>query len=131
MGVPPPRFLEKYEEVAKVDLPDWAAGEIEAEGRGTDPQFATPQGRLRAARAAEVDAKRKLGERIAGLHIRSETSVRDFVTEHDTIETLMGAVLVNATVKSTKFEDDTAIVVVTIPGMRIWGIVGEELRRSR
>ena len=49
------------------------------------------QNKLLAARAARVDAIRKLAERIRGLTITSETTVRDFVAENDTIETALMA----------------------------------------
>ena len=47
------------------------------------------QNKLLAYRAARADALRKLGERIKGLHITSETTVKDFVTESDKIQTAM------------------------------------------
>ena len=48
-----------------------------------------PQGYLTAARAARVDAMRKLAERIRGISITSETTVKDFVTESDEIRSAM------------------------------------------
>lgn len=129
MGVPPPRYLKQYAQSAEVYLPDWAGAAIEAEGEATDPAIDTPQGRLMAARAAEVIAKRNLAERIAGLRIRGETSVRDFVTQHDEIETFVDAVIVDAVVTETRFTESTAVVKVTLPGMRVWEVIGVELRR--
>lgn len=131
MGVPPPQYIKKYEQAAQVQLPDWVAGMIEAEGYGTDPEMGTPQGRLKAARAAELDAKRKLAETIAGLRIQSETIVRDFAAEHDTISTLVDALMVNAVVTETSFASDQAIVRVQVPGMRVWGVVNSELTRRQ
>jgi hypothetical protein len=49
----------------------------------------TPQGRLLTVRGARVEAMRKLAERIKGLRITSETTVRDFVTESDVINVSM------------------------------------------
>jgi hypothetical protein len=130
MGVPPPQYLRRYAQVAEPDLPDWTMGIIEAEGEGTDPEMHTAQGKLRAARAAELDAKRKLAERIAGLRIRSETSVRDFTAQYDHIDTYMDAIMVDALVSQTRFTDQTAIVTVQIPGMRVWSVVNDELHRQ-
>ena len=48
-----------------------------------------------AARAAELDAKRKLVEQVYGLQISSNTSVRDFVTEYDEISAQVSALLAN------------------------------------
>jgi hypothetical protein len=131
MSVPPPRFIERYEQQAQVVLPDWSMGMIMAEGTGTDPEIGTAQGRLRAARAAELDARRKLAEHIAGLTIRAETAVRDFVTQHDNISSLVDALIVDALVSDTRFTSDTAIVTVQVPGMQVWGVVNDELVRER
>jgi hypothetical protein len=130
MGVPPPQYLQSYVEVVEPDLPDWTMGMVEAEGQGTDPEMDTAQGRLRAARAAELDARRKLAERIAGLQISAETSVREFTTEHDHIGTLVDAFMVDALVSQTRFTDQTAIVTVQVPGMYIWSLVNDELHRQ-
>ena len=93
----------------------------------------TAQGKLMAARAAELDAKRKLAEHIHGLVIVSETTVRDFITEHDDIATHMDAILIGSMVEKTEFDAETARVTVSIPGMQIWEIVHERYRivRSR
>ncbi len=54
------------------------------------------QNKLLARRAARVDAMRKLAERINGLVIKSETTVRDFVATDDRIQTAMTSWLVGA-----------------------------------
>jgi len=51
------------------------------------------QNKLLAYRAARVDAIRKLAERIRGLNITAKTTVRDFVTESDVINTSLMAFL--------------------------------------
>ncbi|MFQ5807375.1 MAG: hypothetical protein ACE5I3_13085 [Phycisphaerae bacterium] len=127
MGVPPAAYVKKYQERAKAALPDWSMGTIEAEGTATDEELASAQGRLKAARAAELDARRKLAERIAGLQIDAETTVRDFAAAHDDIATLIDAIMVDAAVTSTRFTGDTAIVTVKVPGMRVWGVVNDAL----
>ena len=45
------------------------------------------QKRLMAVRAAKADAFRQLVEIINGVHVNSETVVKDFVTESDVIKT--------------------------------------------
>ena len=84
-----------------------------------------PQGWPMAARAARLDAMRKLGERIHGLQLDSETTVRDFVTESDIIRTRMGAFL-----KGFKEEgpteylpNQTAKVVGSITLRQIWATI--------
>ncbi|HOQ87919.1 MAG TPA: hypothetical protein PLQ89_19605, partial [Phycisphaerae bacterium] len=73
-----------------------------------------PQGRLMAQRAARVDAMRKLVERILGLRINSDTLVRDFVAEHDVIQTVAAGTLVGATEVRTYYHHDEPIVEVTV-----------------
>jgi hypothetical protein len=130
MGVPPPNAVKEVYTKLEVTAPTWITEQVTAEGSGTDPEFNTPQGRLKAARAAELDAKRKLVEQIKGLQIRSETTVRDFVTEYDHIATQVDAILVDASVVDTVFSDDSATVKVAIPGARVWTVVYEQITRE-
>lgn len=130
MGVPNPRFIRRAAaERPAAPLPDWSQRVLEVEGRGTDPQMDTPQGKLRAARAAEMDARRKLAEQIAGLRLQGETTVRDFVTERDEISARVDAVIVDAVVADTRFEGETAIVRIALPGVRVWSVISDGLRQ--
>ncbi|MCK6484103.1 MAG: LPP20 family lipoprotein [Phycisphaerae bacterium] len=133
MGIPPQKAIAAYNASApspQEQIPPWAAERIEMTGQGVAPddKAGTPQGKLMAARAAEIDAKRKLGEHIQGLSISSSTLVKDFVAQHDEIRTYMDAILVGAMVERTEFDGDTATVTVSIPGMQIWQIVHERIR---
>jgi hypothetical protein len=128
MGIPPQQFLARYNAAlpAGQQMPEWASQAIRMTGNGVAPadKAGTPQGKLLAARAAELDAKRKLGEHINGLTIRSDTSVKDFVAEHDDIQAQMQAVLVGSSVEKTTFtEDATAEVTVSVPGMQVWEVI--------
>lgn len=120
MGVPPSRYVKRYAESMQVVFPSWAEGMIEATGNGTDPEIDTAQGKLRALRAAELDAKRKLAERIAGLQISSETRVDDFVTQYDHIVTDLDAIIADAVIRSQRVEEDMATVTVEVPGTAVW-----------
>ncbi len=131
MAIPPAHLMRRSGEAQAVALPDWASGGIEATGEATDPAFGTAQGRLMAARAAEVIAKRNLVERIAGLRIQGTTTVRDFVTEHDEISAMVDGVVVDAVVTETRFTDDSAIVTVKLPGVRVWEVVNIEIHRGQ
>lgn len=130
MGVPPARYV-RGRSAAMQGMPHWAGDVLEAQGEGTDPHMDTAQGRLKAARAAELDAKRKLAERIAGLTIQSETKVRDFVSEYDHISSQVSAVLVDVVVKETEFTGDSAKVTVALPGVRVWDVVADEVHRQK
>jgi len=78
-----------------------------------------------AQRAAELDARRKLAERINGLAITSNTRVKDFVAESDEINTAMmtfqaGAYVVDG---SAKVEDGIVSVTVEIEMKPLWNSV--------
>lgn len=131
MGVPRPQAIQAVASSMPTPIPDWAAQPIRAEGMGVPPadKAGTPQGKLMAARAAELDAKRRLGEEVMGFRIDSSTTVRDFVAEHDQINTQLNAYLQGAYVKSTRYDDEgTATVVVEMPGMKIWEVVHTYIR---
>ena len=75
------------------------------------------QNKLMAERAARADAMRKIAERIRGLHITSETLVKDFVAENDQIQTSMTAFLsgMKEIGKPKHLEDGTCEVVMEVP----------------
>jgi hypothetical protein len=70
----------------------------------------TGRGRLMADLAARRDAQRKLGERISGLMITSETSVKDFVASSDEIQTQMATFISGAREGLTTYHDNELIV---------------------
>ena len=113
---------------AGFDMPEWTAKNIEATGQGTDPEMGSAQGKLKAARAAELDAMRKLAEQIYGLEIRSSTTVRDFITENDQVNTLVEGVISGAVASSPVFEDGIATVTVSLPAGEVWAVVNDQLR---
>jgi hypothetical protein len=135
MGVPNPRFLRPREpqsaRTVEVPLPDWAARPIRAVGEGTDPAIDTPQGRLKAIRAAELDAKRKLAEQVAGLQITGETAVRDFVTEYDYLTTHVDALLLDTVIEDTEVTNDVARVTVMLNGARVWSTLSNAVQHDR
>jgi len=72
----------------------------------------TGRGRLMAERAGRLDALRKLGERINGLFITSETTVKDFVATDDRINTAMTTFLQGAREVDKRYHDTELIVEV-------------------
>jgi hypothetical protein len=136
MGVPrPDRIVQAYAAV-QVAAPDWISRPIRAEGQGVPPadMAGTPQGKLMAARAAELDAKRRLAEELMGFRIDSSTTVRDFVTEHDEINTQLNSFLLGSYVKSTSYDSDgTATVVVEMSPpqvMEVWEVIHSYVRMA-
>ena len=140
MGVPPEKYLVKATAVNTVAIQvtqssmKWPLT-LRAKGNGAlDPDSrSAAQAKLMAYRAAELDARRKLAERIDGLMINSNTTVRDFVAENDEIETSMltfqqGAYVVTGSQKL--LEDGTAEVTVEIELRPLVGIVSYYRRQT-
>ncbi len=134
MGIPGSNFLKAASAKMDEPMPDWVGQVIQAEGNGVPPEdkASSPQGKLMAARAAELDAKRKLAEEVMGFRIDSSTLVRDFVTESDEIHARLNTYLTGAYVKSTRYDSDgTATVVVEMPAMQVWDVVHMYVRMKR
>ena len=133
MGVPPAKYLRKATKAIKdvvalaAKTPPWATITLSAVGQGaidTDDTNAA-RARLMAQRAAELDGRRKLAERINGLAITSNTRVKDFVAESDEIRTSMmtfqaGAYLAKG---STKPVDGIVSVTVEIEMKPLWNSI--------
>jgi hypothetical protein len=74
---------------------------------------AGPRERLKATRAAELDADRLLAERIYGLHIDSETTVKDLAETDDAIAGAVSATLVGSiTTEPAEYLEDGRVQVV-------------------
>jgi hypothetical protein len=90
---------------------------IEETGQGVFPDrgdLSDAQRRLMARRAAELDAKRKLAERIYGLRVQSGTTIRDFVAEADYIRSNIEAFLRGAIIVDEKIEGGVYLVTVRV-----------------
>lgn len=64
------------------------------------------QEKVLVKRAAEIDAYRKLAERIMGVRIDSDTTVRDLATEEDEIRAALAALVKGATPTAIKYQSD-------------------------
>ncbi|HOW70837.1 MAG TPA: hypothetical protein PKY77_09570 [Phycisphaerae bacterium] len=133
MGIPPPQYVKQAEAVLQTTYPPWATEWITMDGQGMAPndKRGTPQGRLLAARAAELEAKRKLAEHVMGLHIESNVVVKDFIARHDEIRSSVDAVIVNSRVERTTFDGDMATVTVVVPGMQVWELIDGRIRAGQ
>ena len=75
-------------------------------------------------RAAEVDAKRNLVERIYGVRVDSSTYIRDYASQHDEVNTRLNAFLVGAKKVDTRYLDDGVVEVdVEAPLSGVWDLV--------
>lgn len=69
------------------------------------------QARVLSKRAAEMDAYRKLAERMMGVRIDGDTTVRDLATESDEIQAALCAVLKGATPTAIEYQPDDSCEV--------------------
>jgi hypothetical protein len=74
---------------------------------------AGPRVRLKATKAAELDADRLLAERIYGLQVDAETTLRDLVEHNDSLSGAVSATLVGSiTTRPPEYLDDGRVRVV-------------------
>lgn len=97
---------------------------LRAKGAGAPPTKASSaaQARLMAERAAKVDGYRNLLEQTYGLQVVGTTSVRDFITQSDSVRTQVDAFIRGAKVVDTHMLDDGSVEVdmeVTL-GKEFW-----------
>ncbi|MCL5023428.1 MAG: LPP20 family lipoprotein [Nitrospirae bacterium] len=87
---------------------EWVPIKISAKGAGAPPATAVnqAQARLMAERAAKVDALRNLLEQAYGVTISSHTTVKDFITQNDTIRARVEAFVRGARVVDTRYLND-------------------------
>jgi len=65
------------------------------------------------------------------LQLESATTVSDFAMQHDEVRGLVEAVVVDAAVTNTRFDQDVAVVTVALPGMSVWSVVNDGLPRNQ
>lgn len=83
------------------------------------------QRRLMALRASELDAYRKLAEQVSGVHIFGDTSVDNFIANHDRIRSRLNTFVQGATITHQEFQEDG--VAVTFMSLKV---SRSELRRT-
>ena len=106
------------DKVGDKGLVNFEDGYIEAVGTGAPPEqfYGKPQARPMALRAAQVDAYRNLLETVQGVQIDSKTTIKDFVTESDVINTAINGMVKGAqVVKKEYLSDGTVEVTVRMP----------------
>ena len=112
--------------VAAPSEPEWTTRYVRATGSGIPPANVTDpeQARLLAERAAEVDAKRNLVEKIYGVRVDSSTYVRDYAVQHDEVSTRLNAFLQGASRVDTRYLEGGLVEVdVEAPLGGVWDIV--------
>ncbi len=96
-----------------VQREEWTPFKVTAKGGGAPPPNAVnqAQARLMAERAAKVDAMRNLLEQAYGVTIKSRTTVKDFITQNDTIKARVDAYIKGAKVIDTKYLSDGSVEI--------------------
>lgn len=90
---------------AAPSTPSPAADVLRAKGYGvepTDPSMSMPEKTLLAKRAAKIDALRNLTEQVYGVRIKSDSYVRDFVTQSDEMRAKVSTFIRGARVVSER-----------------------------
>ncbi|MCH5322399.1 MAG: LPP20 family lipoprotein [Helicobacter sp.] len=81
--------------------------EISAVGMGVAPDtsYSPAQALALAKRAAIVDAYRQIGEKMYGIRVNAQDTVRDMVLKNSTVKTKLMAVIRNAEIVETVYKD--------------------------
>lgn len=91
---------------------DWSEGIVRVIGTGTSPERGSlTQKRLMAERSATADAYLQLANAIYGINVNSESIVRDYVSESETIKTYINALIKGAQKTDQRFLDDGSIEI--------------------
>lgn len=84
--------------------------EIDALGNAAIPGSDGHQ-RVRAKRAAEMDVYRRLAERLCGIQLSSDTTVKDFVMESDELKASFSNTVKSAEITSITYDDENCAAV--------------------
>ena len=111
LSLTPPARAQAVQTIGDGSI-DWTRGVLKVTGTGAAPaKGSVAQKRLMARRAAIADGYRQFAELINGVRVDSETIVRDFVTESDTIRTQVSALVKGARMGDTRYMSDGSVEV--------------------
>jgi len=130
IGAPPSRYTHAAKDRG-VSVPDWLAGAVTASGTGDTGSDAGLSGRLRAAHAAEREARRRLKEQIHALSADSNTTVGELAARELTLALQLNALSAGAAADPASFEGGTATVKVELPAAAVWPVVHDSLQASK
>ncbi|WP_253248327.1 hypothetical protein [Helicobacter sp. 12S02634-8] len=97
--------------------------ELSAVGMGVAPEstISPSQALALAKRAAIVDAYRQLGEKMYGIRVNAQDTVRDMVLQNSTIKTKVQALIRNAEITETVYKDGLCQVSMELKlDGRVW-----------
>ncbi len=92
--------------------PTWTAAVVSAVGSGIPPEGVTgTEGKLMAVRAAELDARRNLLEKVYGVKIDAQTTVQDYVVQNDQVRAQVESFLAGAQMSEPRYLADGSVEV--------------------
>jgi len=92
--------------------PSWAIGAVSATGTGIAPEGVTgSEAKLMAVRAAEMDARRLLVEKVYGVRIDAQTTVKDFAVQNDQVRAKVDTFMAGAQISEPTYMDDGSVQV--------------------
>ncbi|CBG40547.1 LPP20 family lipoprotein [Helicobacter mustelae] len=97
--------------------------ELSAVGMGVAPEstVSPSQALALAKRAAIVDAYRQLGEKMYGIRVNAQDTVRDMILQNSTVKTKVQALIRNAEITETVYKDGLCQVSMELKlDGRIW-----------
>jgi len=94
-----PTALSLFSGCATTPAPDWYTVTGSGVARPTDP---LPQADLMARQAARRDAQRQILEAAKGVHIKSSSTVEDFMTRDDYIRSRVEGIIRDAQIVDTR-----------------------------
>jgi hypothetical protein len=108
-------------------MPGWASGVVSAKGSGVPRDGDTgTAAKLNAERAAEMDARRNLLEKVQGVQIDAQTTVKDFMTQNDQVRARVQSALQGADISEPKYlEDGSVEVMASLPLEKVYRVMQE------
>lgn len=97
--------------------------ELSAVGMGVAPEatISPSQALALAKRAAIVDAYRQLGEKMYGIRVNAQDTVRDMILQNSTVKTKVQALIRNAEITETVYKDGLCQVSMELKlDGRVW-----------
>lgn len=124
-----PALDPALEQIGQIGTIDWIGLKVTAKGIGTPPEkyFGKPKARPMAKRAAVTVARRNLLEVVKGIHIDSNTLVKNSMVQDDTIVARVQGVLKSSSVDGYKYLNDGSVEATV--SMPFTGQLGEILIR--
>ena len=97
---------------------DWQKGVVRATGSGSyKPGAKMAARRSQSLRAAKMDAERNLAEAVHGVHVTSESSMRDLELEYDIVKASVNAVIqgMSQIGEPTYYKDGSCEITLEMP----------------